>query len=244
MKSTNISAIPDTKYEFVQWSDGNTNANRTVQMNQKNDIDLHATFKLAGHYVNYYYYDNDTTVRYTQFVEHGQPATDPGLTFHDWKFIKWKQNGSGPQFGQPIYEDTEYHGRWGYEIDMGGVTIGSGDYDSWWTSQSGKYFPKNGKLNISASSTGRHGANVVGHTVELSVTLNKSIGGSALSQKILSHSFTSFDHYNAGDPIGMDIFPNSQLIKDDFTAYTLAFKKVVKCTVSWSFNGKIHIILD
>jgi hypothetical protein len=71
MKSTNIQAIPNDKYEFVQWSDGNKDANRTVQMNQKNDINLHATFKLAGNYVHYHYFDNDNEIRETKFIEYG-----------------------------------------------------------------------------------------------------------------------------------------------------------------------------
>lgn len=252
MKSTNIKAIPNDKYEFVQWSDGNTNANRTVQMNQKNDINLHATFKLAGNYVHYHYFDNDNEIRETKFIEYGQPATDPDfvvnktseLSEKNWIFKKWKNTNGGVEFGQPITEETHYYGQWELKKNLGTFSL-DGGVDNQDSSDKqtypNLYFPKNGKINCNMRCDGSHGASVNGHRIIIDVRLAKVyIPELQLCRKTMTSPKTK------NKPIGLVMLPESIVLTETYDQLILWIGKDPQsgCVVQWTFDGNIVMVLD
>ena len=86
---TTVTAVPDTGYHFVAWSDGVTTASRT-DTGVTTDISVTATFAINTYTVTFYDYDG-TTVLGTDTVNHGSGATapadpdnQPGYHFTGW----------------------------------------------------------------------------------------------------------------------------------------------------------------
>jgi len=82
-----VTAVPDTGYRFVRWSDGETSATRT-DTSVTGDIDVTADFELNVHTVTFM--DFDGTVLKKQRVKHGgsaSPPADPSRT--GYAFTGW-----------------------------------------------------------------------------------------------------------------------------------------------------------
>ena len=88
--SSSVTAIADPGYEFLQWSDGNTSAERTLA-DITADVTLTATFALKQYTVSFVAGANGTLVGdSTQVVDHGSSTSlvtavpDSGYTFVRW----------------------------------------------------------------------------------------------------------------------------------------------------------------
>lgn len=240
MKYATIKAIPDDKYEFVEWSDGSKDAERSYCMDQKNDITLTASFKLKGHYVNYYLYDNDTVVRHRQFVEYGQPAVDPGLTLDGgWTHVKWKNNDGGAEFGKPIYEETNYYGRWELYVDLGNIELDPPESSKDSRDIQNLYFPVSGKLSTNIRANGSHAASVNGHKVYFYVRVGK--WNTTEYQNICQ--FWTISPQTKNEPIGIEV-PGQNLLNDTYNYLNFMLQKDDKCVVKWTFSGDIVMVLD
>jgi hypothetical protein len=220
-------------------------------MNQKNDINLRATFKLAGNYVHYHYFDNDSEIRESKFVEYGQPATNPDFVVNEtsilsengWIFKKWKNTNGGVKFGKPITEETHYYGQWELKKDLSGFKLSGSTNASDKGTYNDMYFPKNGKMNCNMRCDGSHSAAVGGHEIQIYVQVydtENNIGYYIVNGKHMISPKTK------NEPIGLVLLPESILLKQDYNQLIVTIKKYepIDCYVNWTFDGDIVMVLD
>lgn len=90
-----IKAIPNTGYEFVSWSDGNTEATRTLTINQ--DTYLYASFQPIKYTLEVVVKDGQEgwgTVTGGGTYEYGTEPTYSATPADGYRFVKWEETNS------------------------------------------------------------------------------------------------------------------------------------------------------
>ena len=95
---TQVTAVPDSGYSFVNWSDSNTNASRTPT-NVSSNATYTANFAPNDHTVDFY---PDTAGGYItgnthQIIDNGQNGTEViAIPYIGYTFYKWSDNNTNP----------------------------------------------------------------------------------------------------------------------------------------------------
>ncbi|WP_238178037.1 InlB B-repeat-containing protein [Paenibacillus contaminans] len=134
-----VYAQPHYGYVFTQWSDGNTNAQRT-DTNVKADINVTASFDAIRYKVRFE--SNGGSAVQEQSIAYNELATKPieppvreGYTFDGWYANQWDMYPFNFE-AQAIFQDTILSAKWTIKRYVLDYTAGANGSIQWYTPQS------------------------------------------------------------------------------------------------------------
>ena len=106
--TTEVTAVPDVNYDFVQWNDGNTNPSRTDVAT--GDVTYTATFALKVHNIKYEAgVGGSISGNADQNVEHGSSTTEvTAVPDVNYDFVQWNDGNTNPSRTDVATGDVTY----------------------------------------------------------------------------------------------------------------------------------------
>ena len=98
---------PSEGYDFEKWSDGNTSQTRSFTMKSHGSISASCIKKVTVRFFQYY---GASTPLKTETISAGSVSYAPSTSIYGWTFQQW--SGGPSEYGQPVYQDTDYYGSW------------------------------------------------------------------------------------------------------------------------------------